>query len=73
MANKNKRTQVIRRLFLFFGVLLFSSCLFLATVSSQPGTTRIAAGQEFPVSFTNVAGMVGLSDATIYGEIDRKR
>src|SRR5215467_3396563 len=73
MANKNKRTQVVRCLFLLFGVLLFSSGLFLATVSSQPGTTRIAAGQEFPVSFTDVAGMVGLSDPTIYGEIDRKR
>jgi hypothetical protein len=56
------------RLFLF-GVLLFTSGLFFATVSSQSA----AAGQEFPVSFTNVAGVVGLSDPTIYGDIDRKR
>jgi len=54
-----------RRLLLLFGVLLFSSGLFLAT-----GT---ATAQEFPVSFTNIASMVGLSDPTVYGEIDRKR
>jgi hypothetical protein len=35
--------------------------------------TQAAAGQEFPVSFTNVAGMVGLSKPTIYGEVDKKR
>jgi len=54
-----------RRLLLLFGVLLFSSGLFFAT-----GT---ATAQEFPVSFTNIASMVGLSDPTVYGEIDRKR
>jgi hypothetical protein len=73
MANKNRRTQVVRGLFLLFGVLLFNSGLFWASVSSQPGATRIAAEQEFPVSFTNVASMVGLSDPTIYGEVDKKR
>jgi len=56
-----------------FGVLLFNSGLFFTTVCSQQGATRTAAGQEFPVSFTNVAGVVGLSDPTIYGDIDRKR
>ena len=40
-------------------------CLFAAT--------QTAAGQEFPVTFTNVAGMVGLSEPTIYGEVDKKR
>ena len=69
----NRRTQVVRRLFLLFGVLLFNGVLFLATVSSQPGATRTATGQEFPVTFTNVASVVGLSDPTIYGEIDKKR
>ena len=48
-----------RRLSLLFGVLLFA--------------TGTAGGQEFPVSFTDVAGMAGLSDQTIYGEIDKKR
>jgi hypothetical protein len=57
----------VRRLFLLFGVLLLNIGLFFPAVSSQP------AGQEFPVSFTNVASVVGLSDPTIYGEIDRKR
>jgi hypothetical protein len=33
----------------------------------------LAAGQEFPVSFTNVAGEVGLSEPTIYGDVDKKR
>ena len=42
-------------------------CLFAA--NSGPA----AAGQEFPVSFTNVAGVVGLSEPTIYGEVDKKR
>ena len=36
-------------------------------------STGTAAGQEFPVSFTDVAGVAGLSDQTIYGEIDKKR
>src|SRR5436190_5983783 len=73
MTNKNRCPQVVCRLFLWFAVLLFNSGLFLATVCSQQGATRIAAGQEFPVSFTNVAGVVGLSDPTIYRDIDRKR
>ena len=63
----------VHRLFLLFGVLLFNGGLFLATVSSQPRATRIAAGQEFPVSFTNVASVVGILEPTIYGDIDRKR
>jgi len=52
-------TQVVRRYFLLFGVLLF--------------VTPATIGQEFPVSFTDVAGVAGLSDPTIYGDIDRKR
>jgi hypothetical protein len=28
---------------------------------------------DFPVSFTNVAGEVGLSEPTIYGDVDKKR
>ena len=63
----------VHRLFLLLGVLLFNGGLFLATVSSQPRATRIAAGQEFPVSFTNIASVVGFSEPTIYGDIDRKR
>jgi hypothetical protein len=54
-------TQVVLRLFLLFGVLLFNSAL------------TLVVGQDFPVSLTNVAGHVGLSDPTIYGDIDRKR
>jgi len=61
MANKNRRFYVVRRLFLLFGVLLLN------------GAMRLAAAQEFPVSFTNVAGTAGLSDPIIYGEVDRKR
>ena len=57
--------KIVRRLFRLFSVLLFSSSLFFFT--------RTATGQEFPVSFTNVATVVGLSDPTIYGEIDKKR
>src|SRR6185369_6395448 len=52
-------TQVVRRLFLLFGVLLF--------------VTPTGIGQEFPVSFTDVASVAGLTDPTIYGDIDRKR
>lgn len=53
------RTQVVCRVVLLFGLLLSNSSLFVA--------------QEFPVSFTDVAGTVGLSDPTIYGEVDKKR
>jgi enediyne biosynthesis protein E4 len=60
------------RLFLLFGVLLFNSGLFLTTVSSHQQTPT-AAEPEFPVSFINVADVVGLSEPTIYGEIDKKR
>src|ERR671911_31177 len=61
MINKNRRPQVVCRLLLLFGVLLFNSGLFSA------------AGQEFPVSFTNVASVAGLLEPTVYGDIDRKR
>ena len=54
-----------RRLFLLFAALLFISGLFIATAT--------ATGQEFPVNFTDIASVVGLSDPTIYGEIDKKR
>ncbi|HEU4478089.1 MAG TPA: VCBS repeat-containing protein, partial [Pyrinomonadaceae bacterium] len=54
-----RRTQVVCRVVLLFGLLLSNSSLFVA--------------QEFPVSFTDVAGTVGLSDPTIYGEVDKKR
>ena len=56
----NSRTYVLNLL-----IILCLLCLFAAT--------QRVAGQEFPVSFTNVAGMAGLSEPTIYGEVDRKR
>jgi hypothetical protein len=73
MANRNRRNQLVRRLFLLFGVLLFNSGLFRAPISSQQGATRTPTAQEFPVSFTDIASEVGLSDPTIYGDVDKKR
>jgi enediyne biosynthesis protein E4 len=61
------------RLFLLFGLLLFDDGLFLSPVSSQQAAKPTPALQEFPVSFTDVASLVGLSDPTIYGDIDKKR
>jgi hypothetical protein len=59
MINKNRRIRMLCRGFLLFGVLLFA--------------IRVTAGQEFPVSFTDVAGAVGLSEPTVYGDVDKKR
>jgi hypothetical protein len=59
----NRRTQVARRVFLLFGVLLLIDGLLFATTTAQ----------EFPVSFTDVARAVGLSDPTIYGDVNKKR
>jgi hypothetical protein len=58
------RFKTYAREFILCLLYLFAAVLF---------ATRIAAGQEFPVSFTDVAGVVGLSDPTIYGDIDKKR
>jgi enediyne biosynthesis protein E4 len=66
-------TQSVCRLLLLVGVLLFISNMFLATVSSQQQATPTTTAQAFPVTFTNVANAVGLSEPTIYGDVDRKR
>jgi hypothetical protein len=57
----SNRIKAYRRKF-----ILCFLCFFVAN-------SGLASGQEFPVSFTNVAGEVGLSEPTIYGEVDKKR
>jgi len=50
-------------------VLLCSLCY--SAISTQ--RTQRYTENEFPVSFTDVASMAGLSEPTIYGEVDKKR
>jgi len=45
--------------------LLCVLCVLLCSLRST--------AQEFPVSFTDVASAVGLSEPTVYGEVDKKR
>jgi len=58
---------------------LCALCVSVVVASHIPITTETQRTQsshresDFPVSFTDVAGSVGVSDPTVYGEIDRKR
>jgi len=47
-------------------IVLCSLCVLCVSVVAVPDT-------DFPVSFTNVASEVGLSEPTIYGDVDKKR
>ena len=47
-------------------IVLCSLCVLCVSVVAVPDT-------DFPVSFTNVASEVGLSEPTIYGDLDKKR
>ena len=54
-------------------------CVSVVVISHVPTTTETQRTQrlhreiDFPVSFTNVASEVGLSEPTIYGDVDKKR
>ena len=56
----------------FLCVLCVLLCSLCYSAISTHRTQRYTEN-EFPVSFTNVASMVGLSEPTIYGEVDKKR
>jgi enediyne biosynthesis protein E4 len=75
-SSLNKHQSISVRFF----VLVF--CLTVWTVLACPARGQIgapraardnSAANDFPVTFTDVAGAAGLSTPTIYGGIDRKR
>jgi hypothetical protein len=77
MLSSVKKHQSIRgRSFVF--VICLTVWTFLAgpalgQIDSQTATQSNYVANDFPVTFTDIAGAAGLSTATIYGGIDRKR
>jgi hypothetical protein len=75
MLSVNKKQLVTRfvPLAICLSLWLFLPGSALSQSSSRSAARNDSLANDFPVTFTDIAGAAGLSAATIYGGIDRKR